>query len=199
MSSFLTKPKFLIPAALLLLVVVYLKMIHPLGGQLATLKADRQSTERELTQATKTTKPSGTSSADANRKTLEAAVPPAVNLSEMLRQLDATARAAGVRQSTITPAESAAVAGTIGTSIRVTVSATGSRDAIENYLRQLATLDRMFISDQVSMQETAVSSGAAGAGAASSSASAGDVQLQLSGRVLSTATLSTASSTTTPK
>lgn len=198
MSSFLTKPKFLIPAAVLLLAVVYLKMIHPLSGQLSTLKTDRQATEHELAQTTKTTKPSGTSAADENRKMLEAAVPSTVNLSEILRQLDATARAAGVRQSTITPAESAAVAGNVGTAVRVTVSATGSRDAIETYLRKLATLDRMFISDQVSMQEAAASPGAASA-AAGSAPTAGDVQLQLSGRVLSTATLSTGSSTTTPK
>jgi hypothetical protein len=198
MNAFLAKPKFLIPAAVLLVAIIYLMLIHPLSGQLSTLKGDRQATERQLAQATQTAKPSGNAAADGNHKTLEVAVPPTINLSEMLRQLDVIARAAGVRQSTITPAETSALPGNIGSAARITVAANGSRDAIETYLTQLASLDRVFITEQVSIQDAAATStpgGAAGAGAAD--VVSGNVQLQLTGRILSTATIST-STTTTP-
>jgi Tfp pilus assembly protein PilO len=201
MTSFARNPKILIAVGVLAVAACYMMLLRPQGAELASVKADRQAAETKLATAattSTTTKGAGSaaSAAENNRKTLDLAVPPQIRLAEVLRQLDSVARSSGVRQSTITPAETTSLAGGAGSSAQITVSATGSRAAIETYLQQLSSLDRLFVSEQVSIQDV-VQSQTPGAAAPGAAAPSGEVQLQLTGRVLSTFTTTTTAAAST--
>lgn len=199
MTSFATNPKVLIGIGVLAAVASWFMLIRPQSTELAAVKADHKAAETQLARATTPTTTSKAAAAAAaaaasNRKTVEAAVPPEIRLAEVLRQLDSVSRSAGVRQSTVTPAETSALpAGSTGSYAQITVAATGSRAAIESYLQQLTTIDRLFVAEQVAVQDVAAQQPAGAAPAAGSPTTpSGEVQLQLTGRVLSTAVIASA-------
>jgi Tfp pilus assembly protein PilO len=185
-----THVKLLAVLGLLGLVMAYLLVWKPKASDLSDARRDTASLNQQLAALTAAAAtPSSTTTISPATKALQLAIPSRADLANLLRQINTIAVAAGVDQKSLTPAPASTVAGAPGNSIGVTISATGTRAAVNAYVRQLSALPRLFVVDKLSV----VLATAASDGQGPSSASASDsYQVDLSGRVF---TLTTAPST----
>jgi hypothetical protein len=167
--------------------------VRPLGARVWEARAPRRSAEAQLERIRRgASRPAGEGAGDAAEQALRAAVPGDPQLSELLRQLDTVAAETGVQQSTITPSLPAALTGAVGSSVQVSLSASGATDAASAYLQGLSSLSRMFVVDQVSFRRAGGSAGVAAANGSGDGATGDDqVQLQLVGHVFTTQSATT--------
>jgi Tfp pilus assembly protein PilO len=129
-------------------------------------------------------------------QSLLAAVPADPAEASFLRSLDQIRVASGAAWQTITPGVPAP--SVAGTSITVGITASGTEDQIARYLDGVMTLKRIFVVDNV----TIGAGGGSANGSAPASAPAGAVfagglqQVTISGRIFSSATAASGTSTT---
>ncbi len=191
-----SNPKLLIVIGLLVLAAAYLLVWRPKSSDLAQAKDQRDQASAQL-QSLKAaaTAPQTATTTSADTKAIEALVPAVPDAANLFRQLQAIAAATGVDQKTVSPAVTPALAGQDGGSIALTISVSGTKAALYDYLHQLSTLPRLLVVDKVSFQAAAAdASGGAqpvtttGAGATDP---AGGLQLDVLARVFTAAALAT--------
>jgi len=177
--------------ALLVVALAYVMVWRPKASDLADAQRDKTDLTEQLAglQAAAASRPVATT-VDPSAKALRLAVPDQPDLANLLRQLNTVAQHAGVDQKLVSPSPAVALTGSPGSSVTVTISASGTRAALYDYVHELSGLSRLFVVDKISVQE----SGAAGAAGDSGgptpttgqSASGGPLQLDLTGRVFLT-------------
>jgi Tfp pilus assembly protein PilO len=184
MKSGRSNPKVIVLLVGLVVVVAYLLVWRPRVAEVADAQANRDALTAQLAQldaafaasATPTTVPASALAGDV-------AIPPTAELPGLLRQLQQVAADAGVAQTSVSPSPPVANGGVPGATIAVTVSASGSKAAVYDYVHRLGTLKRLFVVDKVSLLPVA---------ADGVDPTVGAFQLELSGRVFTTATKETA-------
>ncbi len=166
--------KLLGAVALLVVALVYLLVVRPQGAALAEARGERQAVETQVAQLERKgeTKDATPVETDPRVVLLGAAIPATAELSNLFRQLNTIAAETGMQQTSLTPSALGAAEGAAGGSMQISLAATGPADAANAYLQRLATLGRLFVVEQFSLQRAAEGTGA--------------VQLQLSGRVFTT-------------
>jgi Tfp pilus assembly protein PilO len=175
----------------LLVAVVYLAVWRPRANQVAALEQEHTELSQDL-EALAQTDTSAAPATDGGSEALVVAVPPTDDLANLLRQFQSIAADTGVEQRNVTTAHPVAVTGVAGSSIPVTITIAGPRPAALEYVRRLGVLPRLFVVDSVNLDPA----GAAGeptddpSGVASGT-DADRVQLDIAGRVFTTATAPT--------
>lgn len=169
-------PKLVAVLVILAVAFGYLMVLRPQGSKLAEARDERQRAEQELGQLERRVEQKAAAPSpgtDPQAAGLDRAIPPTPQLSTLFRELSAIAAASGMRQTSVTPSVLGAGDGEAGGSMQISLAVTGPADGANAYLLGLATLERLFVVEQFSLQR--------GAGNGP-----GAVQLQLSGRVFTT-------------
>ena len=168
---------------LLLVVGLYLVVWRPRAADVSQARRDTQAMAQELASLQAASAAAATpTTVDAASAAIEVAIPADPELPNLLRQLNAIAAETGVDQRTLTPSNLTANAGVPGASILLTISASGARSSAVEYVRRLSTLERLFVVDKVSFQAATATDPAA-----DPSATADVIQVDVSGRVFTTA------------
>jgi len=192
-----TRPSPVLLAALgvVVLLAAYFLLWKPRSDDIDAVRAERDDMRSELallrvsnTATTSTTNP-------AEAAALQAAVPDAPDLPDLLRQLKSTAADLGITVQVITPTPLAALPSGSGGVVAVAVSGNGDPVSISTYVTRLGALSRLFVIDKVTISK----SEAGGAGPDASAPLPSDaVQLDIAGRVFTTATPGQTASDATP-
>ena len=183
------KGVLLVVAAVLVLVVGYFFAWRPRAAELSRADGERATMEQELTalQAANGVGETPTT-VDPVDAALAAAVPVDPQLSNLLRQLSGIAEETGVQQKSLTPSTPITVTGVPGSSIAVTITASGPKTAAVEYLRRVGGLDRVFVVDKVTLNPAPATDATV-----DPTAPADSVDLEVSGRVFTTAITQTGS------
>jgi Tfp pilus assembly protein PilO len=180
--------KLLAVTGLLVVALAYIMVWRPKASDLA----DAKQTNGELTDQlaglrAAAAAPAVSTTVDPTAKALRLAVPETADLANLLRQFSTVAERTGVNQKLVSPSPATAIAGTSGSSVTVTISATGTKAALYAYVHQLSGLSRLFVVDKISLQAAGAAAASADSGGptqtAAPSAGTGLEQLDLTGRV----------------
>jgi Tfp pilus assembly protein PilO len=186
--------KLLAVTGLLVVALAYIMVWRPRASDLA----DAKQTNAELTDQlaglqAAASAPAGSTTVDPTAKALRLAVPETADLANLLRQFSTVAERTGVDQELVSPSPAAAITGTSGSSVTVTISATGTKAALYAYVHELSGLSRLFVADKISLQAAGATATSADSGGPTQttapSTGTGPEQLDLTGRVfISTST-----------
>jgi Tfp pilus assembly protein PilO len=173
----------------LVVAVAYLLLWRPQAAQVADLNSERDLLAEELAGLPPVgPSPEPGAAAPASTDAIALAVPPTDDLAELLRQFQSIAAEAGVEQTAVAAERPAALAGVSGASIPVTITVAGPRAAALDYVRRLGLLTRLVVVDSVSLEPSAE---AQEAEVAMENPLGGRIQLNIAGRVFTTATPTT--------
>jgi Tfp pilus assembly protein PilO len=170
----------------LVVAVAYLLLWRPRAAQVADLHSERDLLAEELAglpPVGPSPEPAGAAAA-ASTEAIALAVPPTDDLAELLRQFQSIAADSGVEQTAVAAERPAALAGVSGASIPVTITVAGPRAAALDYVRRLGLLTRLVVVDSVSLEPSAE----AQAEVATENPLGARIQLNIAGRVFTTAT-----------
>ncbi|MPY95212.1 MAG: hypothetical protein GEV08_19790 [Acidimicrobiia bacterium] len=169
-------PKLLAALVLLVVALAYLVVLRPQGAALGEARDERQRLEQERAQLERRREQEASAATPAGPELalLGPAVPATPELSNVFRQLNTIAAETGMQQTSVTPSALGGTDSAPGGSMQISLAVTGPANASFAYLQRLATLERLFLVEQFSVQR--------GAGGDGGNA----VQLQLSGRVFTT-------------
>jgi Tfp pilus assembly protein PilO len=172
--------------AVLVVAIAYLLVWRPRAAQVAELQDERDQMSQELA-GFAAVDASPTPPAAGSTEALAVAIPPTDGLAELLRQFQSIASDTGVEQKTVAAQQPAPIAGTSGSSIPVTMTVSGPRAAALEYVRRLGVLPRLLVVDSMTIApSTDAPDTAPGAGEAVDP-TADHVQLDIAGRVFTTA------------
>lgn len=139
----------------LVVVALYVLVWRPQASQLGEAKDRRAAVESALSDARAELSAASVEVAglaeDASADAALRAVPPSPELAALLRSLDALAVGAGFRLDTIAPGAPDLDPITGATSVQVTVTGQGSRDAVYGYLAGLRSMERLVVVEQVDL------------------------------------------------
>lgn len=170
-------PKVVVLIVVMVAALGYLVLLRPQGATLSEAREDRERVAAELAQLERLDErraevPAGALPEEAQ---LGAAIPAAPELSNLFRQLNTIAAESGMQQTSVTPSALASTEGQAGGSLQLALAVSGPATGAAAYLQRLATLERLFVVEQFSLQRAV--GGVDGA-----------VQLQLTGRVFTSQT-----------
>jgi Tfp pilus assembly protein PilO len=173
--------------AVLVVAVAYLALWRPRQSQVSDLRLERDALSQELAGLAPLQAPPPASN-DAGSEALAAAVPATDDLANLLRQFQQIAADTGVAQRNVATAQPVALTGVAGASIPVTITIAGPRAATLEYVRRLGVLPRLLVVDSVTFEPGGEPADGAGAPDATDAAVADEVQVDIAGRVFTTAT-----------
>jgi Tfp pilus assembly protein PilO len=197
----------LIGAAALVAIIAlwYFVLYAPLGDDLTSAQAQTAAEQKKTDglQADlarlQSQEKNGTQQQALLRK-LNAAVPEQPDLAEFIIQANQIASDSGISFLSISPAPPAAGSGVSVVALTITIQ--GSFFQLEDYLRQLETLERLVIVDGITISASSGGSSTTGTSADSSTSSGGtDLSVTLTGRMFTRAAAAPAdgsTGTTTP-
>ena len=168
--------------AVLVVALAYVAVWRPRAGQVAELDAERDQLSQDLAGFTAVEAAPAPATVRSDR--VDAAIPPTDGLADLLRQFESIAADTGVVQTAVTAQQPAAMAGVAGSSIPLAITVSGPRPAALEYVRRLGALPRLLVVDSVDL---APATEAADPSAGADAAPADRVQLEISGRVFTTA------------
>lgn len=126
-------------------------LIRPQRAERASIRDQRQSVEQTLSETRAVLTPAQASADEVatDNDALTDAVPAEPRLAELLRQLQAIGHDTGILQQSISPSPLAQNPSGPGGSLQISVTASGSHDAMSVYLQQIRDLPRLTIIEQI--------------------------------------------------
>jgi Tfp pilus assembly protein PilO len=178
-------PVLLAVLGVVVLLAAYFLLWKPRADDIASVRAERDDMRQELAFLRATATGTTTTTDPTKAAALQAAVPDAPNLPDVLRQLKATAADLGITVQVITPTPLTSLPDGSGGVVAVTLAGAGDPVSVTTYVTRIGALSRLFVLDKVTISKSETS----GAGPdASATLPTGSVQLDIAGRLFTTAT-----------
>jgi Tfp pilus assembly protein PilO len=143
----------MVAMAALLIFAVFNFVFKPQRSELSTARSNLQTVEQKISDAALTLQVpvSTTTTAPIDGPAAAPAIPEDPALTQLLRQLRAVAESTDVTYSAITPTPLSENPSGPGGSMALSITASGSHDAVQAYVKGLRDLDRLLVIEQISI------------------------------------------------
>jgi Tfp pilus assembly protein PilO len=137
----------------MLVFAVFNFVFKPQRSDLSTAKSDLQTVQQNISDAELRLQAPAvtTTTSDANSPAVPPAIPEDPALTQLLRQLNAVAGQNGVTYAAIAPSPLTENPSGPGGSMLISITASGSHDGVQAYLKGLRDLDRLLVIEQISI------------------------------------------------